>query len=185
MEPRFIKLHPRTINKLKSLDLKSASRADYRLCRRIKSVLLNHAQKTSGEIASLLGTSRSRTSQWLKTYSESGIEGLIGHPHSGPQSRLTDLQKILLCDIIDSGPIAYGLTTGIWTSKLIGKIIEYEFGVKYHPSHIWKLLQNFGFSVQSPKRVLAKADNEKRQTWIRTTYPTIKKSPKKPNEIIV
>ena len=175
MEPRFIKLHPRTTNKLKRIELKSASEGDYRLSRRIKSVLLNHTKKTSGEIALLLGTSRSRTSQWLRTYSESGIEGLIGHSHSGPQSRLTDLQKILLCDIIDSGPIAYGLTTGIWTSKLIGKIIESEFNVKYHPSHVWKLLQSFGFSVQSPKRVLANADNEKRQTWIRKTYPSIKK----------
>ena len=178
MEPRFIKLHPRTINKLKRFELKSALGGDYRLCRRIKSVLLNHAQKTSGEIAFLLGTSRSRTSQWLKTYSESGIEGLAGHPHSGPQSRLTDLQKILLCDIIDSGPISYGLTTGIWTSKLIGKVIEYEFSVKYHPSHVWKLLQSLGFSVQSPKRILAKADNEKRQAWIKTTYPAIKKKSK-------
>ncbi|MBN8538717.1 MAG: winged helix-turn-helix domain-containing protein [Deltaproteobacteria bacterium] len=40
---------------------------------------------------------------------------------------------------------------------------------------MWKLLQDFGFSVQSPKRLLANADEEKRQKWLKETYPEIKK----------
>ena len=98
---------------------------------------------------------------------------------SGRPSRLTELQKIILCDIVDSGPIAYGMISGIWTAKIISSVIADEFNVEYHPGHVWKLLQDFGFSVQSPKRLLAKADDEKRQMWIKKTYPKIKK---KPNE---
>jgi transposase len=96
---------------------------------------------------------------------------------SGRPHRLTDLQKILLCDIIDSGPIAYGLMTGIWTSKTISEIIEWEFDVKYHDGHVRKLLQDFGFSVQTPKRLLAAADKEKRDKWNVETYPKLKKKP--------
>lgn len=108
---------------------------------------------------------------------------MIGNPHKGSQSRLTDLQKILLCDIVDSGPVAYGLESGIWTSKLIGQIIEHEFNIKYHPSHVWKILKEMGFSVQAPKRLLASADAEKKQMWIRTTYPSIKKKSKRTKQI--
>lgn len=97
---------------------------------------------------------------------------------TGRPSRLSDVQKIMLCDILDSGPIAYGQLSGIWTAKIISKIIKDEFDVHYHSSHVWKLLQDFGFTVQSPKRLLAKADEEKRQMWIKKTCPQIKKKPR-------
>lgn len=175
MTPRFIHLHPRTIKKLKRIERESAADGSHRVSKRVGAVLLNHEQKTSGEIASLLRSSRSKVSQWLRTYEDQGVEGLMEGRRTGRPSLLTDLQKVLLCDIVDSGPIAYGLITGVWTAKLISEIIEEEFGIKYHPSHVWKLLQDFGFSVQSPKRLLAKADDEKRQKWIKETYPGIKK----------
>ena len=86
----------------------------------------------------------------LKIYSESGIEGLMGKPHKGSQSRLTDLQKILLCDIVDSGPVAYGLESGIWTSKLIGQIIEHEFNVSTTPIMFGRFLKKWVFLFKSP-----------------------------------
>jgi len=158
MRARYIKLHPRTIKKLRTKERESNADGAYRVSRRIRSILLNHDKKSSGEISSLLNVSRSKVSLWLKSYEESGFESLLDKKIPGRPSRLTDLQKILLCDIVGSGPVAYGLLSGVWTSKLIAEIIEDEFGVNYHPSHVWKLLQEFGFSVQSPKRLLAKAD---------------------------
>jgi len=175
MTPRFIKLHPRTCQKLESIARDAASDGAYRVANRIRAVLLNNEEMTSGEIAKSLNAPRSRVSEWLRTYDEHGVDGLMEGHRSGRPSRLSDLQKLLLCDIVDSGPTAYGLVTGIWTAKIISKIIEGEFGVQYHPSHVWKLLQDFGFSVQSPKRLLALADNEKRELWIKRTYPRIKK----------
>jgi transposase len=114
-------------------------------------------------------------SQWLKTYSEQGVEGLLEGFRCGRPSRLTDLEKILLCDIIDSGAIAYGYVSGLWTSIRVAEVVLEEFGVDYHPGHVRKLLQEFGFSVQSPKRVLAMADKEKQTKWLSKTYPDIKK----------
>lgn len=155
----------------------AASDGAYRVANRIHSVLLNHDGSTSGEIAKILNSSPSGVSKWLKTYSESGVEGLMEGHRSGRPSRLSDLEKILLCDIIDSGPIAYGYVSGIWTSIRISEIIRREFNIQYHPGHVRKLLQEFGFSVQSPKRVLAKADKEKQEKWTQKTYPSIKKKP--------
>ena len=175
MTPRFIKLHPRTKNRLIELHRKSATDGARRVSERIRAILLNHDEKTSGEISSIIKVSRSRVSEWLKTYEQQGIDGLMEGHRSGRPSRLSDLQKIFLCDILDSGPVAYGLISGIWTAKSIAKLISDEFDIEYHPGHVWKLLQDFGFSVQSPKRLLAKADDEKRQLWIKKIYPKIKK----------
>jgi transposase len=53
---------------------------------------------------------------------------------------MTEKQQQQLGDILDSGPVAYGLDTGIWTSLMIARAIEAEFGVQYHPGHVRKLL---------------------------------------------
>lgn len=146
-----------------------------RVSKRLHSVILNSEGRTSTEIAKVLHASREKVSEWLKIYDHQGVDGLLEGRRTGRPSRLTDLQKILLCDIIDSGPIAYGLMTGIWTSKIISEIIEWEFDVQYHDGHVRKLLQDFGFSVQTPKRLLAAADKEKRDKWVADTYPKLKK----------
>lgn len=156
----------------------AASDGADRVSKRIHAILLNNEEYTSGKISEILNVSRSKVSEWLKIYDEQGFEGLKEGERSGRPSHLTDLQKIILCDIIDSGPIAFGFSSGIWTSKRIARAIYEEFGVEYHEGHVRKLLYEFGFSVQSPKRVLARADKEKQAKWISKTYPEIKKKPK-------
>ena len=41
---------------------------------------------------------------------------------------------------------------------MISWVVEEEFEIHYRPGHIRKLLHELGFSVQRPRRVLAKAD---------------------------
>lgn len=149
-----------------------------RVAKRLHAVLLNDEENTSGRISEILNVSRSKVSEWLKIYEDQGFEGLKEGERSGRPCYLTDVQKIILCDIIDSGPIAFGYSSGIWTSKRIAQAIYEEFGVEYHDGHVRKLLYDFGFSVQSPKRVLALADKEKQAKWTSKTYPQIKKKPK-------
>lgn len=156
----------------------AASDGADRVAKRIHAVLLNSEEHTSGKISEILNVSRSKVSEWLKIYEEQGFEGLKEGERSGRPSRLSDVQKIILCDIIDSGPIAFGYSSGIWTSKRIAQVIFEEFGVEYHDGHVRKLLYDFGFSVRSPKRVLALADKEKQARWVSQTYPQIKKKPK-------
>jgi transposase len=49
--------------------------------------------------------------------------------------------------------------------------------VAYHPGHVRKLLHNLGFSVQRPRRVLARADARAQDRWHRRTNPSLKKKP--------
>src|SRR5436189_5852806 len=56
-----------------------------------------------------------------------------------------------LCDILDSGPTAYGIETGIWTSPLVRQVIGEEFGHDYHAGHVRKLLRQLGYSAGGTK----------------------------------
>lgn len=175
MRPRIINLHYKTKEKLRRLKKEAEYDGAYRVAKRIHAVLLNNESRTSGEIADILDAPLSRASQWLKDYEEQGYEGLLECYRSGRCPKISEKQKIYLCDIIDSGPVAYGFLSGVWTSTMITRVIKEEFGVSYHPGHVRKLLHKLGFSVQRPKRLLAKADTQKQDKWHRYTYPAIKK----------
>jgi hypothetical protein len=59
-------------------------------------------------------------------------------PRCGNRSALgvlpfSTVDRQRLADLVDSGPTAYGFLSGVWTSPLIARVIEEEFGVCYHP----------------------------------------------------
>jgi len=175
--PRIIKLHVKTHDKLISLKKEAEQCGEYRVAKRIHAVLLSNQEMPSTEISKIIHTPRQNISEWLRNYERHGYDGLLEGQRSGRPSGLSEQQLIELGDIIDSGPIAYGFTTAIWTSIMIRDIIYDEFSVKYHPGHVRKLLHALDFSVQKPKRILARADEEEKNRWRRYIYPNIKKKP--------
>jgi transposase len=115
---------------------------------------------------------------WIDQWNRYGKEGLLEGHRSGRPTGLSQEERERLCDILDSGPVAYGLETGIWTSPLVRYIIEEEFGLRYHAGHVRKLLRQLGYSMQRPTTRLVQADAEQHRKWVRYTYPNLKKTPK-------
>jgi transposase len=179
MIPRLLRLNPQTQKKLSELQKKAEREGAYRVAKRLQAVILNSRGHSSGELASILSAPRSKVSEWLSNFEEYGVEGLLEGYRPGRPTLLSQEQLIELYDIVESGPVSYGLDSGIWTSPMIARVIEEEYGVLYHPGHVRKLLHKLGFSVQRPKRVLALADEEKKDQWHRKTFPNLKKKRKK------
>jgi transposase len=140
--------------------------------------MLSVQGQTSGQIAQGLQVDRTRVHAWISAWNEYGEEGLLEGHRSGRPALLNTTQRELLTDILDSGPVAYGLNTGVWTSPLITQIIAEEFSVDYHPGHVRRLLKQLDFSVQRPKTRLVQADPKKQNRWIRYTHPNLKKMPR-------
>lgn len=176
MVPRLLRLHPQTYHRLIRLSKEAEQEGSYRVAKRLQAVVLNSEGRTSGDLARILKAPRSKVSEWLARYQAHGVQGLLEGYRSGRPARLTEAQR-RLGDILDSSPVAYGLDTGIWTSPMIAWVVEEEFGVVYHPGHVRKLLHDLGFSVQRPRRVLARADRRQQDRWHRYIYPRLKKSP--------
>jgi transposase len=177
MVPRLLRLHPKTYSKLVRLGKEAERDGAYRVAKRLQAVVLNAEGRTSGELAGILKAPRSKVSEWLSRYQAYGVEGLLEGYRSGRPPQLRELQRKQLEDLLDSGPVAYGLDSGVWTSPRIAWVIEAEFGVRYHPGHVRKLLHALGFSVQRPRRLLARADAAQQDRWHRHTYPNLKKKP--------
>ena len=74
--------------------------------------------------------------------------------------------------------MAYGLETGIWTSRLVRQVIAEEFGQPDHAGQVRKLLQQLGYCVQRPTTRLVQGEPEQHRKWVRYTYPNLKKTPK-------
>lgn len=179
MKAIFAKGNQRTVNKLIGLRKEAQKENEYRVATRIHAIILSIEGNTSGEIATLLKANRTNIPVWINNWNDYGQNGLLEGHRSGRKSELSVENEEALHDIIESSPVAYGLNTGVWTSKIITGVIEDEFGVVFHPGHVRKILKKMGFSVQRPRYKLAKAEEAKKNKWIRYTYPNLKKTPKR------
>ncbi len=179
MLARLLRLHSSTYRRLIRLSKEAERDGACRVAKRLQAVVLNSEGQTSGELARILKAPRSKVSEWLQRYQTEGVDGLLEGYRPGRPPEMTEKQRQQLGDILDSGPVAYGLDSGIWTSPMIAWLIEEEFGVQYHPGHVRKLLHAWGFSVQRPRRILARADAAAQDRWRRRIYPNLKKKPKR------
>lgn len=126
-------------------------------------------------IAGECGVTRGSVNRWLQWYDADHIEGLRTRIAEGPAPKLTAEQREALTVIIELGPMQAGYQSGVWTGPMIGDLIEERFGVRYHNHHVPRLLHQLKFSVQRPRKRLARADLARQATWLRDTLPAIKK----------
>jgi putative transposase len=73
----------------------------------------------------------------------------------------------------------FGFETDLWTTERVVNLIEEEFGIKYHPDHVRKILHNsLNFSPQKPEEIARERDEKKkkRANWVKNVLPEIKKS---------
>ena len=173
--PLYAKGNISSLKRIKVLRLRAQQEKAVRVMIRLDAIMLSVQRHTNGEIAQLLQTDRTRVHAWVHAWNQHGLDGLLEGHRSGRPQRMTSSQVDQIKDILESGPVAYGLHTGIWTSPLITEIIFEEYGVKYHPGHVRRLLSEWGFSVQQPATRLARADPVKRNRWIRYDRPCLKK----------
>src|SRR3974390_753678 len=150
-----------------------------RVVLRIQGILMSLDGYSTGEISERLKVHRSGVPVWIEHWNRCGEEGLWEGHRSGRPPELSTTQREQLADILDSGPVAYGLETGIWTSPLVAQVIREEFDCSYHPGHVRKLLHRMGDSVQRPTTRLVQADLRQKRKWTRYTYPNLKKTPKR------
>jgi transposase len=129
------------------------------------------------DLAAELDVTRGSVNRWLRWYETLGLAGLLTGKPPGPAPRLSESQRAELTALIEQGPAAAGYTSGVWTGPMIGDLIAQRFGVRYHNHHVPRLLHDLGFSVQRPRRRLARADREAQALWLREKLPAINKKP--------
>jgi transposase len=168
---------PSELRQLETLQETATKASDLATWRRATAVLGYIAGKSVVSMTGELHVSRSAINDWLRWYDSAGAEGLCTGKAPGAPCRLTIEQLWELTGAVEEGPQVAGFQSGVWTGPMIRDWIESHFKVKYHVQHIPRLLHDLGFSVQRPRKRLARADAQAQAVWLNERLPAIKKKP--------
>jgi transposase len=146
--------------------------------RRHKAAALFARGLSASEVARRLAVSVSTASVWRKAYRERGLAGLAPKPVPGRPKKLALKLRGRLLEILLAGALAYGFPNDLWTLKRIAAVIRKEFGVSYHPGHLWRILRGAKWSCQVPERRAIQRNEEAIAHWKRYKWPHIKKVPR-------
>jgi transposase len=163
------------LQRLRALLSEASVHGDLSVWRRAKAVLGYIQGKSVIQMSKELDTERSAINRWLAWYDADGADGLRTRKPPGAAPRLSDSQREELIAVIEAGPQSAGYSAGIWTGPMIGQWIQKRFGVRYHNHYVPALLHQLGFSVQRPRKRLARADLAAQDVWMRERLPAIKK----------
>ena len=127
-------------------------------------------------VSEQVGSSVSSVFRWQQSYQKEGEGGLNAKMASGRPPKLSAAEKKRLINLLMKGPLAFGYGTDLWTTRRVAKIIRKNFGVRYHPNHIWRLLTGLGWSCQKPERRARERNEQEIKDWQENHWPAIKKS---------
>jgi transposase len=168
----------RTAEKLTLLNefiSEAEAQSDLATWRRGRAVIGYIQGKSVAQMTVELDVSLAAVKKWIRWYDVRGVQGLWTRTAPGAAHRLSEQQVAQLKEVIKAGPQAAGFTAGVWNGPMVKHWIEKNFGVSYHSHHIPRLLHRLGFSVQRPRKLLARADAQAQRQWIEVRLPAIKK----------
>ena len=153
----------------------TSSPRDWQEARRFRAWALKQQGWAQQAIAAALGVTPGAVSQWMKRVADGGVEALRTRIRPGPRPKLTAEQRARLPELLARGAEAYGFAGDIWTTPRVAAVIEREFGVRYHPAHVSRLLRAVGWSVQQPIRRATQRDEVAIAAWYAERWPALKK----------
>jgi transposase len=146
---------------------------DWREWRRLRAVELKQQGWYQRDIARALGASEVSVSHWVARAGEAGPEALQSQPAPGHPPKLSAAQKRLIPEFLWHGPESYGFHGEVWTCARISRIIEEEFGVRYHKDHVGRLMKELRWTPQVPITRALQRDEEAIRRWREERWPEL------------
>jgi transposase len=153
----------------------AAQPKEWREGRRLRAWALKQKGWSQQAIAEALGVTAGAVSQWMRSVREGGGEALKGRPRPGAVPKLTEEQRAQLPGLLVQGAEAFGFRGDVWTGKRVATVIRREFGVRYHPNHVGKLLRAAGWSVQKPIERASQRNEAAIEAWRTERWPALKR----------
>ena len=146
--------------------------------RRLRALRLLDKGLRQSEVARRLGVAQQSVSRWAQQAAQGGPQALRHPGRAGRKPQLSAEQLTQLEQSLLDGPEAHGYPTPLWTCRRVTRLIQEQFGVAYHPRHVWKILVRLGWSPQRPVGRARERNEESIRQWRRRTWPAAKKKPK-------
>ena len=85
-------------------------------------------------------------SDWLKRYDKEGLKGLKDRTKAGRPPELSE-------DMVYQIKKELSNSKQGWTTKQVEELIIKKSGIKYHYTHIYRILRKWGFKQKVPRKV--------------------------------
>ena len=127
-------------------------------------------------VAKALGINRVTIYGWLARYRSGGWGGLDARKRGGRPPKLdAKAMRWIYRTVTMKNPLQLKFTFALWTSKMIGQLIEKRFGVRLSKASVCRLLAQLGLTPQRPIWRAYQQKPEAVQQWLHEAYPKIKK----------
>lgn len=151
----------------------------------MRALSMRHEGYTQRAIADALDVSAPAVSHWLAAAEEGGPDALRSHPPAGRPCRLTAQQKHLIPEFLWHGAEAYGFRGQVWTCARIARVIEDEFGVRYHKDHVGRLLKELQWAPQVPIKRAIQRDEKAIRCWRVEVWPELLRRAERERRVLV
>ncbi len=169
---------------MKSTDARKLKRDQLTDLRR-RGVAAVQEGETPAMVAKVLGVGVSTVFGWLAKYRAGGWDALRAHRRGGRRPKLDASKLKCLYDTITTkDPRQLQFPFALWTSRMVGELIERKFGLRLGKSSVCRLLNQLGLSPQKPLWRAFQKDPVRVQKWLSEEYPTIKAEAKKRGAVI-
>jgi transposase len=153
--------------------------------RRLRALYLKQRGWIQRDIAEALDASEVHVSRWLARARDGGPEALRARPAPGRSPRLTPEQLRSIPELLWHGPEAYDFRGQVWTCARIAKVIEWEFGARYHKDHVSRLLKALHWTPQVPIERAIQRDDQAIQRWRDETWPELLRRARREHRALV
>lgn len=140
--------------------------------RRRRAVALVEGGESPGVVARILGVTSSSLRRWRRLARQP--HGLSAKPAVGPNPRLSNQQLVALEALLKEGAVAHGWPNHLWTCKRVAVLIRRHFGIRYHPAHVYRLLnRRLRWTSPKPQKRARERNLKEVERWIADDWPRI------------
>jgi transposase len=127
------------------------------------------------DVARVLGINRVTIYGWLALYRKGGWGSLNAQKRGGRPPILTGHRlKWLYRTITTKDPSQMKVPFALWTSKMIGELIERQFGIELSRASVCRLLNQLGLTPQRPVWQAYQQKSADVRRWLKMEYPRIR-----------
>ena len=130
------------------------------------------------DVAAAFGMNERTIYRWLAAFAEGGHNGLKAKPVPGRPPKLKDKHlRWLASTVRNTTPQQHRFEFALWTLRLIGEVIERQFGIKLSRSAVGRAMAALGFTPQRPLTCAWRRARERDpvlvERWEQEAFPAI------------
>lgn len=142
---------------------------------RMQGVKMVRSGYSVADVAALFCVSTRAVFNWLAAFAEGGQNALVAKEGAGRPPKVSPEQMRWIANAVrNNTPNQLRFEFGLWTLRLIGELIERQFGLRLSLPTLGKIMAQLGFSPQKPLYRAYEQDASLVQHWRASELPRLR-----------